>query len=111
MRNLQISDVVHKAFVAPNEEGTKAAAATGVIIEVTSLPPQTVFQADHPFLFVIQDQRTDSILFMGRVVRPEIAEPNSSIPAGDFDADGDVDGDDRYSQPITTFPHRPISSV
>jgi serpin B len=70
---LFISAVVHKAFVDVNEEGTEAAAATGVGIALASAPvPQEipVFRADHPFFFLIRDARTDSILFMGRVTDP-----------------------------------------
>ncbi|MCS7168615.1 MAG: serpin family protein [Gemmatales bacterium] len=63
-----ITAVVHKAFVEVNEEGTEAAAATGVVIGIRSLPPS--FRADRPFFFLIRDKRTNSILFMGRVVDP-----------------------------------------
>lgn len=71
-RNLSISAAIHKAFVDVNEEGTEAAAATGIVIAVTSAPlDPIVFRADHPFVFMIQDQRTGSILFMGRVTNPK----------------------------------------
>ena len=70
-RELFLEEVFHKAFVQVNEEGTEAAAASGITIGVTSLSvDQPVFRADHPFLFVIRDRPTDSILFMGRVVNP-----------------------------------------
>ena len=71
---LFISAVVHKAFVDVNEEGTEAAAATGVIMAPTAAPVQEeppVFRADHPFVFLIRDNRTGSILFMGRVMNPQ----------------------------------------
>jgi len=72
-RDLFISAVVHKAFVDVNEEGTEAAAATGVAISVTSVriekPPE--FRADHPFLFLIRHERTGAILFIGRVMNPK----------------------------------------
>lgn len=67
-RDLSIQAVVHKAFVAVNEEGTEAAAATGVSVGIVSLPPE--FRADHPFLFLIQDNLTGSVLFLGRVQDP-----------------------------------------
>jgi serpin B len=70
-RDLFISVVVHKAFVDVNEEGTEAAAATGVGMALTAMPaPAPVFRADHPFLFLIRHDRTGAILFMGRVVDP-----------------------------------------
>jgi serpin B len=70
-RELCISDVVHKAFVAVDEAGTEAAAATAVIMELTSLPPPPVeVTIDHPFIFLIRDIETGSILFVGRVLNP-----------------------------------------
>ena len=74
-RELYISKVIHKAFVDVQEEGTEAAAATAVIIERTSVaePPLDVieFKADHPFLFLIRDNRSGSILFLGRYAQPD----------------------------------------
>ncbi len=70
---LWISDVIHKAFVDVNEEGTEAAAATGVIFTATSAviePPPPEFRADHPFVFLIRDTRNDDILFLGRIADP-----------------------------------------
>jgi len=70
-KDLHISDVIHKAFVEVNEEGTEAAAATAVIMKTFAmLAPPPVFRADHPFIFLIQDTKTESILFVGRVVDP-----------------------------------------
>lgn len=66
-RDLFIDSVFHKAFVAVNEEGTEAAAATAVVMARLAMERETVFRADHPFLFVIRDNATGSILFMGRV--------------------------------------------
>jgi len=72
-RNLFISAVIHKAYVDVNEEGTEAAAATAVTIKLTSVGPARipVFRADHPFLFLIRDNHSDSILFIGRVMNPK----------------------------------------
>ncbi len=72
-KNLLISDVVHKAFVDVNEEGTEAAAATGVIMNVSAAPPGgdiPVFRADHPFIFFITEKDSGTILFAGRVINP-----------------------------------------
>ena len=68
-RDLFISAVVHKAFVDVNEEGTEAAAATGVGMQLLSGPPS--FRADHPFIFLIRDIRSGSILFLGRMTNPK----------------------------------------
>ena len=72
---LKISEVVHKAFVEVNEEGTEAAAATAVgmvlCAGVAGPPPTPIrFRADHPFLFFIRDRRTNAVLFSGRVLDP-----------------------------------------
>jgi serpin B len=70
---LFISAVIHKAFVDVDEEGTEAAAATAVAVmkSATARPAEDSieFRADHPFVFLIRDQRTQSILFFGRVVK------------------------------------------
>jgi serpin B len=73
-RDLFLSNVVHKAFVDVNEEGTEAAAATAVAVGATSAPPSgepVEFRADRPFVFMIRDHRTGSILFMGRLANPQ----------------------------------------
>jgi serpin B len=71
-RSLFISNVIHKAFVTVDEEGTEAAAATAVTMRTTSVPaPPKLFRADHPFIFIIKDNRSESILFLGRVMNPE----------------------------------------
>jgi serpin B len=73
-KNLLISDVIHQAFVDVNEEGTEAAAATAVVMRPAAAhanpEPVPVFRADHPFIFLIQDDETGAILFMGRVINP-----------------------------------------
>ena len=71
-RDLFISAVIHKAYVDVNEEGTEAAAATGVVVGLTAVRPEKipVFRADHPFLFLIRDNCSGSILFIGRLVNP-----------------------------------------
>jgi serpin B len=71
-----ISAVIHKAYVDVNEEGTEAAAATAVTMRAMAMrvpqnPPIT-FLADHPFIFLIRDNHSSSILFMGRMADPAI---------------------------------------
>jgi serpin B len=73
-RGLAISEVVHKAFVDVSERGTEAAAATGIGMHATAvrMPEQAVvFRADHSFLFLIRDKRTEAVLFIGRLMNPE----------------------------------------
>jgi len=70
---LFISDVLHKAFVAVDEKGTEAAAATAIVMSRTSMPPPedpVEFRADRPFLFLIRDLRTGTVLFLGLLVDP-----------------------------------------
>jgi serpin B len=70
---LYISEVFHQAFVAVDEDGTEAAAATAVVMEdeaETTEPESVAFTADHPFLFFIRDLRSGVILFMGRLDDP-----------------------------------------
>ncbi len=70
-KDLFISDVFHKAFVSVDEEGTEAAAATAVVMKMTSAPENPLsLDVDRPFLFLIRDHQTNSILFLGRVVEP-----------------------------------------
>lgn len=73
-KELYISAVIHKAFIAVDEKGTEAAAATAVAMlamaaPVLEEPPE--FRADHPFLFFIRDNQTGSILFLGRLLNPD----------------------------------------
>jgi serpin B len=74
--NLYISSVSHKAWVEVAEEGTEAAAATVVAVHRFGMssprmpPPHPVFRADHPFLFLIRDTRSGSVLFLGRLMDP-----------------------------------------
>ncbi len=72
-KDLFISAVIHKAYVDVSEEGTEAAAATGVTVSLTAVVPEQtpVFRADRPFLFLIRDNRSGSILFIGRMMNPK----------------------------------------
>jgi serpin B len=69
--DLSISEVIHKAFVSVDEEGTEAAAATAVIMGETAMPAEPAeVTIDRPFIFLIRDIETGAILFVGRVVNP-----------------------------------------
>lgn len=68
---LCIGSVLHKAFIDVQEEGTEAAAATAVGMVASVAQAEPVFLADHPFLFLIQDNKTGTILFMGRLIDPK----------------------------------------
>jgi serpin B len=68
-KDLFISKVIHKAFVNVNEEGTEAAAATAVVA-LRGISKTLLFRADHPFVFLIRENKTGSILFLGRIIDP-----------------------------------------
>jgi len=71
-RDLVISDAIHKAFIAVDEKGTEAAAATIIIMGLGAIMPQgIVLTIDRPFFFFIRDVPTGTILFMGRVLEPQ----------------------------------------
>jgi len=64
---LVVDSVIHKAVVEVDEKGTVAAAATAIVIDVTSASYNAEFEANHPFIFMIKDNKTDAILFLGQV--------------------------------------------
>jgi len=69
---LFIAEVVHKAFVSVDESGTEAAAATAVMMQLTGMPQKPIeITVDRPFIFLIRDVKTGSILFIGRVINPD----------------------------------------
>ena len=69
-RDLYIQDVLHEAFVSVDERGTEAAAATAVLIGVTSMPQAATMTVDRPFLCLIRDRVSGTVLFIGRVMDP-----------------------------------------
>jgi len=70
-RELCISDVIHQAFVDVDESGTEAAAATAVIMRLTAAPASPLkVNVDSPFVFLIRDIKTGSVIFVGRVINP-----------------------------------------
>ncbi|KAK3150033.1 hypothetical protein QOZ80_3AG0226820 [Eleusine coracana subsp. coracana] len=73
-QNLYVSSIFHKSFVEVNEEGTEAAAATAAVVSLRSMPIGPIdFIADHPFLFLIREDMTGVVLFVGHVVNPLLA--------------------------------------
>lgn len=74
-QSLYVSSIHHKSFVEVNEEGTEAAAASAAVVMLRSLRTndKVDFVADHPFLFVIREDITGVVLFMGQVVDPRVA--------------------------------------
>jgi serine protease inhibitor len=73
--SLQIFDVLHKTYIATDEEGTEAAAATAVIIGVSAEPPASVIDINRPFLYFIREIYTGTIVFMGIVEDPTVEKP------------------------------------
>ncbi len=69
---LYISEVKHKTFVQVDEEGTEAAAVTSVGVGITSVGPNFVIRVDRPFIFVIRENHSGTILFIGKIVEPKL---------------------------------------
>jgi serpin B len=67
-----ISKAIHKTYIKVSEEGTEAAAVTAIGMEVTATPIFNVFNLDHPFLYIIIEKQTGTILFLGTVNDPGI---------------------------------------
>ncbi len=107
---LKISDVVHKAYIGVDESGSEAAAATGVIMQAAAQayepppPPPIEFNADHPFLFMIRDTQSGSVLFMGQEADPKSAAGDSSAPAIDPNAPPPVAADPPVDIPPIRLP-------
>ena len=77
---IYVSHVIHKAFVEVNEKGTEAAAATGVVMMApTGLVMNPIFCVDHPFLFMICHKKSNAILIMGRMLKPQSSTSLSSL--------------------------------
>lgn len=70
VKELFVGDALHKTFIAVDESGTEAAAATALVIGLTSLPQPATFTADQPFLFWIEHNSTGEMLFLGQVTNP-----------------------------------------
>lgn len=85
---LTISNVIHQANIDVDEEGSEAAAATAVVMsgiiltsaQIPPPPPPFIFRADHPFMFLLRDNRSGAILFMGRLVDPRQEETDGPPP-------------------------------
>jgi serpin B len=70
--DLKIDKILHKAKIEVSEKGTKAEAATGVhMMQKTSIINELIFNANHPFIYMIRDNETGTILFLGKFVSVE----------------------------------------
>ncbi|KAL0325650.1 UNVERIFIED_CONTAM: Serpin-ZX [Sesamum radiatum] len=71
-QNLYVSSIYHKSFIEVNEEGTEAAAASAAVVKLRALQvdDKLDFVADHPFLFLIREDMTGVVLFIGQVLNP-----------------------------------------
>ena len=67
-QQLYISKVIHKTFLKVDEEGTEAAAVTAIGVETTSITEPTIFRADRPFVLMIRERHSGSIIFAGKVM-------------------------------------------
>lgn len=81
-KDLHIGKAVQKAYLEVTEEGAEGAVGSGMIALTRTLVLYPQVMADHPFFFVIRNRRTGTILFMGRVMTPEVVDPNDQ----DFDS-------------------------
>ena len=73
-RQLYVSSAVHKAFIDVTEEGSEAAAATAITVTLMCMPVDPPeFVADHPFVFLIVDNRSGTVLFLGRLATPPVS--------------------------------------
>ena len=101
---LCIDDVVHETFIAVDEKGTEAAAATAVIVRPPSIPQGPQFFVNRPFLYVIHDRLTGVPLFLGRVHDPLVAGP--ALPEVPVDLVGRL-----VPEPgrIVTMRHEPVA--
>ncbi|CAG0889365.1 unnamed protein product [Darwinula stevensoni] len=102
-RDIQVSDIFHKALVEINEEGTVAAASSGMVIVPLSLSyrylkKKIVVRADHPFIFFIYDFKTSQVLFMGRIMDPR---PESSRTKKEAD---DINNRQPFSSHVSSNP-------
>lgn len=75
--NLYLSRIIHKSFVEVDEMGTEAAAASGAVAAEKAIPSWVEFNANHPFLFFIRHNPTNTILFCGRVYSPWMPSGNT----------------------------------
>jgi len=69
--NLYISKVIHKTFIDFNEEGTEAAAATVVVIDLTGMVDEIEMRVNRPFIVVLHERHSGTILFIGKIVQPK----------------------------------------
>ncbi|XP_029185977.2 leukocyte elastase inhibitor-like [Acropora millepora] len=84
VESLYVSHVMHKAYVDVHEQGTEAAAVTGILMQKRSIDPHPEVYANHPFLFIIYHKSSGAVLFIGRVKRPTVKEREHMNGVHDF---------------------------
>ena len=117
--DMKISSVMHKAFINVTEGGTEAAAATGVVMVPTAVvydpTPPAVFDADHPFDYLIVDNKTGSLLFMGRVSDPGGTLLSTPLADDSFFSDSAglmfSSAESLFAAIDSTFPASPAASI
>jgi len=78
VESLHVSHVIHKAHINVNEQGTEAAAASGVLVQKRSIDLHPEFHADHPFLFFVYHKSSSAVLFIGRIKKPKVTEEENA---------------------------------
>ena len=78
VESLHVSHVIHKAHINVNEQGTEAAAASGVLVQKRSIDLHPEFHADHPFVFFVYHKSSSAVLFIGRIKKPKVTEEENA---------------------------------
>ncbi|MDX1786873.1 MAG: serpin family protein [Psychrobacter sp.] len=69
---ITVDSVIHKVLIEVDEKGTAAAVATAIVVNMTSTSYNAEFKASHPLMFMIKDNKTDTIFFLAQANKPEV---------------------------------------